>query len=357
MKKVVFVTGSLSDGGAEKVMSILASKCADMGNEVTLVVLRNKKIVYPVSSNVNLIHFNFSGKMSVIKKIRELHKVLKEARAQAVIPFLSEISLYTLIANIGVGTKYIFSVRADPNISMKGHPLKTRISHFIMYSLKVHEKADWTVFQTPDAQAYFPERVQRKSSVIANPLNTELLPQRFEGIRKPRIVAAGRFSDEKNFELLLNAFSKFVKIHPEYSLELYGEGSLRTKYQEMLSDLQIEGKVSMPGFVSDLQSRMYDAAMYVSTSNHEGISNSMLEALGMGVPSIVTDCPVGGARMFVKTGENGILIPMNDEEALIKAMEKISENDEFARTISINATKIREDLSAERICEQWLKLV
>ena len=104
MKKVVFVTGSLSDGGAEKVMSILASKCADMGNEVTLVVLRNKKIVYPVSSNVNLIHFNFSGKMSVIKKIRELHKVLKEARAQAVIPFLSEISLYTLIANIGVGT-------------------------------------------------------------------------------------------------------------------------------------------------------------------------------------------------------------------------------------------------------------
>ena len=75
-KKIMFVTGSLSDGGAEKVMSILASGCAKLGADITLVILRDKRITYPVYDEVNVIQFKFSGKLATLKRIKELHKGL-----------------------------------------------------------------------------------------------------------------------------------------------------------------------------------------------------------------------------------------------------------------------------------------
>ena len=77
----------------------------------------------------------------------------------------------------------------------------------------------------------------------------------------------------------------------------------------------------------------------------------------MGIPTIVTDCPVGGARMFVRTDENGILIPMNDEDALVAAMKKVAGDKEYAQRVSMNATRIRGEIAAENICKQWLELI
>ena len=94
IKSVIFVTGSLADGGAEKVMSILASGCAELGADVTLVVLRPKKIVYPVSDKVKIVQFTDEGKLATIKRIKKLHRVMKESAAEVVIPFLPIISLY-----------------------------------------------------------------------------------------------------------------------------------------------------------------------------------------------------------------------------------------------------------------------
>ena len=157
--------------------------------------------------------------------------------------------------------------------------------------------------------------------------------------------------------MLIRAFAAFHNDFPEYILELCGEGNMRCVYQQLISELGIEQYVDMPGFVSDLATRMNRAAMYISTSNHEGISNSMLEALGMGVPTIVTDCPVGGARMFVKNDENGFLISMNDEEALLEGMRRVIKDPEFADKISRNAMEIQNELAAEKICNQWMKLI
>ena len=83
----------------------------------------------------------------------------------------------------------------------------------------------------------------------------------------------------------------------------------------------------------------------------------MLEALGMGVPTIVTDCPVGGAKMFVHTGDDGILIPMNDKKQLVEAMNEIVANRNYARRISLGAVKIRKQLDMSEISKQWLNLI
>ncbi len=359
-KRVIFITGALTGGGAERVLSILASTAADMGAQVEVVILRDRKRSYSLSENVICHQLKPVWKHGrAIERILQLRRIFKASSATAIIPFLPIITLYALIANIGVGKKIVMSERADPRKSVfsKGLAMKDRVGNLLMRRVGLYNLADWMVFQTPDAQSYYGKRLQQKSCVIPNPLDTDALPARFEGEREKRIVAAGRFSDEKNFPMLLRGFAEFRKNHPDYRLTLYGEGGLRGELENLAKELGVAESVDMPGFADNLQQQMVNAAMYVSTSNHEGISNSMLEALGMGVPTIVTDCPVGGARMFVRTDENGVLIPMEDVQALTDAMNRIADDPEYAVRISRNATAIREELDAKNISRRWLELV
>ena len=358
-KHVIFVTGSLCDGGAERVMSILASGCAELGADVTLVILREKKSAYPVSDKIKVVQIKSNGRFALFQRVTQLHDILRHSSAQTVIPFIPIVTLYTLIANIGIGKKIIMSERADPNISIfsKNLNIKDKIGTFLMRTIGLHKLASWTVFQTPDAQAWYSKKVQEKSCIILNPLDTESLPLPYEGVREKRIVAVGRFSEEKNFPMLIKGFEIFHKTHPEYTMTIYGEGGLRKELEDQISQAGLEMSIDLPGFSSSLAQDIVRAGMYISTSNHEGISNSMLEALGMGIPTIVTDCPVGGARLFVHTDENGILIPMNDVGALVESMSKIAEESAFARRISAKASSIRAQLKADTICKQWLDLV
>ena len=249
------------------------------------------------------------------------------------------------------------SERADPRAQFNNLPWKDKIGNFFMRKCGLYSLADWMVFQTQDAQSYYSEKIQRKSSIIPNPLDTAKLPERYAGEREKRIVAAGRFSEEKNFALLIDGFATFHESFPDYTLTIYGEGALRKDYEMQIQELGLGGSVKLPGFASNLPEEINKATMYISTSNHEGISNSMLEALGMGVPTIVTDCPVGGAKMFVHTGDNGILIPMNDKKQLVEAMNEIVANRNYARRISLGAVKIRKHLDMSEISKQWLNLI
>lgn len=176
------------------------------------------------------------------------------------------------------------------------------------------------------------------------------------GERK-KIVAVGRFTTQKNFPMLIRAFSEFHKKHSEYELVIYGEGELRTEYMKLIDELGLAYFVKLPGYVSDVNERMRSAAMYVSASNFEGISNAMLEALAMGVPSVCTDCPVGGAAMVIQDGRNGILIPVGDEQALYQQMCHLVENCEYAENLAQNALDIKNEYSIEMIANRWFKIV
>lgn len=97
--------------------------------------------------------------------------------------------------------------------------------------------------------------------------------------------------------------------------------------------------------------------IHVSSSDYEGISNSMLEALAIGLPCICTDCPVGGAKMVIKNNINGILIPVGDQKALEQKMILLAENDELIEKLSQNAVKIRTKLSISNIADEWISFI
>ena len=168
---------------------------------------------------------------------------------------------------------------------------------------------------------------------------------------------------QKNIELLINAFEKLHIEYPGYRLEIYGnaqdneEREYKNKIIRLICERQLDCCVTVYPPAANVHERVLKSAMFVSSSDYEGLSNSMLEAMAIGLPCICTDCLGGGAREVITDRENGLIVPMNDAEAMCRAMKEYIEDPALAEKCSLNAAAIREELSVEKITRQWLDII
>ncbi|MCQ2354288.1 MAG: glycosyltransferase [Clostridia bacterium] len=354
--KVLFVNLRLTGGGSEKVMAHLASYYADHGIDTEMFLLSDEERTYPVSDKLKITECfcprTGSKKIWHVKRILSLRKAIKKSGANTVISFMWDINMNVVLACAGLRKKVIISERADPrNVVARRKSLE--------FAMKwVFPHADMTVFQTPEAQTTYPEKVRRKSTVIPNPVVLKNIGEANGSTaeREKTVIAAGRFTEQKNFAMLIRAFSIFGKDHPDYTLTIFGDGSLRDKQEALVTELGLDGRVSMPGFVNDLGERMKSAGIYASSSDFEGISNSMLEALAAGIPSVCTDCPVGGAAMAIDDHKSGILVKTGDAEGMARAFAEIADDAGFARTLSDNAVEKSREFLIDNVAKKWMSL-
>jgi glycosyltransferase involved in cell wall biosynthesis len=133
---------------------------------------------------------------------------------------------------------------------------------------------------------------------------------------------------QKNLLLLIDAFALLYKEHPEYNLAIYGDGSEKKHIETYITKMLLEDCISVYESIPNIHEKIIDCAMFISSSDYEGLSNSMIEAMALGLPCVVTDCPCGGARMMITSYENGILVPVGDIQTMYEAMKYIIENPE-----------------------------
>ncbi len=299
------------------------------------------------------------AKLSLIsqygREIRFTRELLKADPDLTVIVFLQPTIPIVLLAAKDLKNRIIISERADPNRLMK----KRYGRKFIE---KYYPRADAAVFQTDDARAVYPKSVADKGVVIFNPVKPNL-PAPYHGKRNHTITTFCRISKQKNLPLLIEAFAKIHKNYPDFTLRIIGD-TVNAEGEEvyailrrMISDNGIEDAVRFEPFDSDVHRSILKDAMYVNSSDFEGISNAMLEAMAIGMPVVCTDCPIGGARAMIKDGENGLLVPIRDAEALCQAMKLLVEDREVSQTLSQNASHLREELSVETIAKKWEELL
>lgn len=396
MRKTIFVISEMHMGGAERIMSALANHCADSNLEVTVILTHQSlkdanlsrlnsqveiisledeligKRTHPFAAKTRMYLARVYGKLGKIvgskledaASIQKYHsrnyeKIwwLKEYFAQnpdaTAVAFLYESMFLTLLSATKTN-RVIISDRGDPQQSVSS---RTDMAFF----RRMFSKADHMVFQSPGVQEWYKTNIGLDGTIIFNPVKDHL-PQPYVGERKKRIVNFCRITSQKNMFLLLNSFEKVAKVYPDYELYIYGDlGEHEREYGERFLQAvkmsKYTERIHIFPAMSNIHEVILDYGMFVSSSDFEGMSNSMLEAMAIGLPTICTDCPAGGARAVIRDHENGLLVPVGDANALYSAMKELIENPELSEKLSQSGRKIRQEQSSEIIMNKWMNLI
>lgn len=350
--KIIFLLASLGSGGAERVVSLLANKMSDDGHEVQVVCLKFNEVYYQLDEKVKLV-MAMKQTRNRFSELFWLRRYFMKEKPNVVIPFTEGVYCFTIASLLGTRIPVIASERLDP--SAMSLPRKTLKRLLLPY-------ADWLVVQTQAIKDYFPKKIQKKTSVIYNPVNDEVFNEKSETVisnplelKSNRIVSVARLFPQKNQGMMIRAFAKIADEFPDWQLVIFGEGPLRDSLQLTINSLQLTDRILLPGRTEHVIEELQKSKIFCLSSDYEGMSNSMIEALCVGLPIISTR--VSGSTELVDNGRNGILIDINDEKGLVVAFREMIQN-ERKRSEMGQYSKTKSSLFAlDLITRQWLDLI
>lgn len=352
--RCLFVSAGMLFGGAERVTSILTNEWGKKGSETKILVTRTEAISkYPLSDKVTVVSCYEDVKKAKIGQvaiIRAVRQICKEWKPDVVISFYNDLCALSALAITGLHIPLIYSERNDPNRTNQ-RPIDQ------VYRKIVENKAEKIVFQTKGAQACYPPKVQKKSVVILNPLDTSAFPMHDFANEKKEIVSVGRLEPQKNQKLLIEAFSLIADEFPDYNLVIYGEGSLRRELESHIAQLGLQKRVMLPGAKEGIQECIKDASLFVLSSDYEGIPNALIEAMAIGLPCVSTDCSPGGARELIQSDDNGVIVPCGDLNELKHQVLRMLTDRKLAKKIGCKALDIRTRTGKSIIADAWLQVL
>ena len=346
--RVMIVIGSMKRGGAERVASIVSNYYAGLGWGVCLVRCLFSEIEYELDKRIRTIDISKASVNQMLdtpRLVYRLRTLIKDEKPDAVLSFMVTINFVTALACKGLNVRFIPSERNDPAIG--------RTRFWQKAGAWAYGQSSTTVFQTRRAMNFFSPKVQLKGVIIPNPVTVK----EFANDEKDKIiVTVGRLEKQKNQRMLIDAFDEFHRTHQEYRLKFFGRGSLESKLREYVGNLGLADSVDFMGNVNNVHHQIKNASLFVLTSDFEGLSNALIEAMMIGLPCISTDC--AGADEIIDNGESGIIIKCGDIPALIVAMTKLIDDKKVAKEFADNAHKrVLHRFNADSICKKWKKVV
>ena len=347
-RQILFIVDTFAQGGAGRVVSEISSEMFRKGKHVTVCTFGNNSVVYPLALGMEHIDGSQIGKRqkpSFGEKINFLKGIIKTKKIELLISFLTPLNIVSILAGRLAGIKVIISERNNPMND------KCCVRDRILRKL-IYRYADGFVFQTKAIQEWFTPSIQKRSCIIENPINP-LLPSPYLGTPSKKIVMSGRLNAQKNYPMAIEAFAQISEEFPDYRLEIFGAGHLEKELLQLINEKGLTDRILLRGHSNHLFDEIKDASLYLMTSNYEGMSNSLMEAMGMGLPVITTDHAGGGARSLVTDDVDGILVPVGDVDILAAKMREVLGNDEKRTILAKNASLIRNRFSIELITKRW----
>ena len=352
--RMICYQNKLSDGGAERAMSVLANGLFRLGHSVTVATDYTAENDYPLDPGIGREVFDgeFTGATTkgrvrrTVRRIFQLRKLCRQRQADLVISFMEEANSRALLATRGLKTKNLISVRVDPNELLKY--TMTRLQIKLLYPM-----ADGCVYQTEAARDSMPKNLRAKSRVIFNPVSDAFFRADTDPLAEKRVVACGRLAEQKRFDLLSDAFHKICDGFPNYRLEIYGEGKLEEDLQQQIDDLQRNDRIRLMGRSEDIPNTIKTASLFVLSSDYEGLPNALMEAMALGLPVVSTDCGGGGARALIDPGMDGLIVPCDDADALADAIRQTLADPAAAKAMGDRAKEKADSFRASAVVAQW----
>ncbi|MCR5304310.1 MAG: glycosyltransferase [Lachnospiraceae bacterium] len=347
--------GSLSRGGAERVMCTLAEHLTGRGHSVVIATIFRSENEYTLPDNVKRVFTEPDPSMlpgsrpgNLKARVEYLKKTFKDEAPDVVLSFMGKNNIMALKVCTALKIPCVVSVRALPELEYYNLPM--RLSARFLFP-----KASAVVFQTERASLFFSSSVRRKAVNIKNPIAPEFTPDLGETVSSGmRILTAGRLDENKETALIIKAFANVNKNFPGSRLTVCGDGPLREELISLTEDLGVKDFVSFAGSVPDMVPFYTDADIFVLMSDTEGMPNALIEAMSMGLACISTDCPAGAPAELMEDGRTGYLIPLKDVNALEDRLEKLLSDKEHASGMGRAASEsVRKMLDKDLILKQW----
>ena len=196
-------------------------------------------------------------------------------------------------------------------------------------------------------------RGREKGLAFVEALDEAGLPSRPQ---EPLLVAAGRLSREKRYDLMLDAVARVRRSHP-VTLWICGDGPERQRLAARTAELGLDPHVQFLGFVANPYPAMRQADIFVMTSDHEGLPNALIEAQSLGVPVVSTRCPHGPDEI-VEHEVGGLLVPVGDAAAMAEAITQLVERPERRAAMGrAGALAVRQKFDADEVTRRWEALL
>lgn len=356
MKNILFVTNESCHGGAERMLIWVANQLSRSGKyNVIFCNLKNEPAYYPLDDSIKFVckekdtsdNFIYRNTIGLLSKTSYIKKVIKDNKVDAVVNF-NDHALYNIImCRLGAKFKLIVSQRVDP---------ASIVSKTGKFRLKLLKYADGLVCQTQSALDFFDEKIKKVSTVINNPVYN--IPERSwnEDNTENCIINIARIElKQKRQDVLIKAFKKVCEKNNEVKLKIFG-AAIEEDLAEMNSlirSLGLNDRIEYCGVTNDVAGEMRKSKIFVLSSDYEGIPNSVIEAMALGMPIISTDCKPGGARMLLEDG-SGVLVPIGDSEKLAEEIELMLDDREKAKKYGEKARISVRRFDENKIGAEWI---
>lgn len=348
--RLAFYISSLSSGGAERVLVTLANQFAKLGNDVHVVSLEKRKKFYEVDEKVHLHRLKHINKRSnILWDYYYIKKSAKDINADYNISFLCRCNILLLLTNLLNDKKIIVSDRNNPR---KEH------SWFVFKVCNLlYRRANRIIVQTNEAKHYYPKEIQKKISIIENPIDAESLYKKIKNkeiYKENTIISIGRLEPQKDYKTLIRAYKKFCDHNVNWKLKIFGSGYMEDEIQTLIQKLNIEEMVTLCKPTPNIFFELNKAKIFVLSSLYEGFPNALCEAMEAGLICISSNCSCG-PKELINHGINGFLFNVGDEKALEELLDKCVEFEE-KNEVGIQAKRTVKRLHLKYIMEEWEKV-
>lgn len=343
--RIAFFIGSMGRGGAERVISILANEYATKGWDVDILMLLANRVEYELHPQVKVI--SLIGKSSnyavnALSWLTNIRKYIKSNKPDRAVSFVGRVNAVVLTATIGLKVPIIVSERNDPKHDGRGKLM-------LWYCNKIYQRAKTIVFQNKYEQSCFDEALKAKGVIVPNPVQVSATKKT---VSSEFVVAtAGRLNHQKNHFMLIDAMALVHKEYPQVKCRIYGEGDLRPVLQEYIERHELASIVSLEGNHTDIHEKLAECSLFVLTSEFEGLSNALIEAMMIGLPCISTD--YDGVSEIIHNGQNGIVVRRKDSTTLADSIKSLVEDQVEAERLAFAALKTAEYYKAEVVLKAW----
>lgn len=219
------------------------------------------------------------------------------------------------------------------------------------YNQIVERKSDAIVALTNDDAIEW----NKSKKVVVIPNMISQLPKTKSPCEAHRVISVGRLIFQKGYDLLIESWKTIHEKHPDWKLDIFGEGPLREKLQEQISQSHLEKVVVLHPSTNRITEEYLQSSIYVMSSRFEGFGLVLIEAMACGLPCVSFNCPYG-PETIITHEKNGILVPDGDIKQLSDAICHLMDHDDIRQNYSIEAKQSVKRFSPRHIMIMWKQL-